>query len=136
MKWLLYPLQIISTRLLVISNSVLLCLDLSKDFDIVNYPILLSKLSHYTVNGSANRLFHFCQIKINLFHIMDSSHCLLLSHGVPQGSLLGPLFSYLYHILFKHRMKNIMLRETLLIYSLVTSMQNLPLSVNVFIQTN
>ena len=68
-------------------------LDFKKAFDTVNHDILLSKLAHYRIRGQANNWFHSYLtqrvqfISVNRFN--SQQH--LISHGVPQKSVLGPL---------------------------------------------
>ena len=68
-------------------------IDLKKAFDTVNYSILLRKLEHYGIRGIPLQLFHSClsnrkqYVSVNGF----SSDELIIIHGVPQGSVLGPL---------------------------------------------
>ena len=67
-------------------------LDFKKAFDTMNH-ILLSKLAHYGIRGQANNWFHSYLtqrvqfISVNRFN----SQLHLISHGVPQGSVLGTL---------------------------------------------
>jgi hypothetical protein len=77
--------------------------DLSKAFDCVNHRILLSKLEHYGIRGTFG-----AQIKSYLTeryqigavkdknNIINYSNWELVRHGVPQGSILGPLLFLLY----------------------------------------
>ena len=69
-------------------------LDLKKAFDTVNYNIiLLTKLEHYGIKGNANywlRSF-LTDRKQNTSVTEKDSNSQEITHGVPQGSVLGPL---------------------------------------------
>ena len=73
-------------------------LDLKKAFDSVNHEILLQKLYHYGFRGKMFKLLtsylseRYICVKID--GKVSSSR--LLDHGVPQGSILGPLLFLLY----------------------------------------
>ena len=75
-----------------------LFIDLKKAFDTVNHSILLKKLNHYGVRGEPLLL-----IQNYLSDRMQSvkldgccSEPVISSCGVPQGSILGPLFFLIY----------------------------------------
>ena len=72
--------------------------DLQKAFDTVDHEILLSKLSHYGIRGVANQWFRsYLSNRSQFVNISNSNSLLkLIKHGVPQGSVLGPLLFLLY----------------------------------------
>ena len=70
-----------------------LFLDLQKAFDTVSHDILLKKLYHYGVRGSAHRLLSSYLSGRKQFTKIGNSFSDIASiiWGVPQGSVLGPL---------------------------------------------
>ena len=72
--------------------------DFQKAFDTVNHSVLLAKLEHYGIRGTINKWFesylsnrkHFVTINGFDSDLHDANH------GVPQGSVLGPLFFLIY----------------------------------------
>ena len=79
-------------------SSYCIFLDFAKAFDTVNHEILLSKLDHYGVSGISNSLFR--SYLTNRTQQTEINGCLsdigVIKHGVPQGSVLGPLLFLLY----------------------------------------
>ena len=73
-------------------------LDLSKAFDTVDHCILLKKLEYYGIRGIANDWFqsYLSNRKQFVTFVSVSSEPQLMTRGVPQGSVLGPLLSLLY----------------------------------------
>ena len=73
-------------------------IDLRKAFDTVNHEILLSKLDHYGIRGTALLWFksYLYNRKQYVFHNGESSKQQFINCGVPQGSVLGPLLFLLY----------------------------------------
>ena len=73
-------------------------IDLEKAFDTVNNTILLDKLKYYDVRGIINTWFKsFLEHRFQYTNIKEcSSEKFLIAHGVPQGSVLGPLLFLLY----------------------------------------
>lgn len=75
-------------------DSALLSLcDLSKAFDIVSHDILLHKLRKYGISGTVlDSVTNFLNNRKQLVSINGASSKLKdMAHGVPQGSVLGPL---------------------------------------------
>ena len=74
-------------------------IDFSKAFDTIKHEILLSKLSHYGIRGIALELICDYLTNRKQFVFYDNncySQLSDISIGVPQGSVLGPLFFIIY----------------------------------------
>ena len=73
-------------------------LDLNKAFDTVDHKILLSKLKNYGISGNAYQWFEsYLENRTQICSINGSlSSKRILSCGVPQGTILGPLLFFLY----------------------------------------
>lgn len=77
--------------------------DLQKAFDCVNHNILLEKMTYYGITGTAHKLVHsyldgrYQRTKItDKYQNTSFSSWDLIKHGVPQGSVLGPLMFLIY----------------------------------------
>ena len=85
-------------------SSYCIFLDFAKAFDTVNHEILLSKLDHYGISGKSHDLFH--SYLSNRTQQTDIGGTLsdigIIKHGVPQGSVLGPLLFQLYSGIIKY----------------------------------
>ena len=75
-----------------------ICIDLSKAFDTLDHEILISKLNHYGITGTANKWFYSYLEKRKQFVTIDSvsSDTRIIKCGVLQDSILGPLLFILY----------------------------------------
>jgi hypothetical protein len=72
--------------------------DLQKPFECVNHNILLEKMEFYGISGMANKLMRsYLQNRYQRVTVRNNdsyrmfSKWKLVKHGVPQGSILGPL---------------------------------------------
>ena len=72
--------------------------DFQKAFDTVDHNILLDKLNRYGITGKTNEWFRsYLRDRKQFVSILGfESNQRSLSHGVPQGSVLGPLLFLLY----------------------------------------
>ena len=78
--------------------SLLLLLDYSKAFDVIEHPIMIAKLKHYGIKGTALKWFESYLSERKQFVTIDGtdSQPKNILHGVPQGSILGPLLFIIY----------------------------------------
>ena len=79
-------------------SSYCVFLDFAKAFDTVNHNILLHKLNHYGIKDKALSLFSSYLLNRTQMTEVNGkfSEEGLIRHGVPQGSVLGPLLFLLY----------------------------------------
>ena len=85
--------------------SVLVLLDLSAAFDTIDHNIILQRLEHQIgIKGTALSWFRsYLSDRSQFVHVIDESSInTTVSHGVPQGSVLGPIVLVLdqYYLLY------------------------------------
>ena len=86
-------------RLLDEKNYVIsISIDFTKAFDTVDHEILLYKLECYGIRGLVNYFFRSYLTNRRQYTVINGVNLDLrtVSYGVPQGSVLGPLFFLLY----------------------------------------
>ena len=77
---------------------LLMLLDMSAEFDTLNHTILLSRLREIGISGAALEWFtsyikyRFCNVKVG----SSTSTLRLITNGVPQCSVLGPILFNIY----------------------------------------
>ena len=84
-------------------------LDLSEAFDAINHKILITKLYHYGIRGNAHSWFARYLVNRHQYTKCGGakSNSQIIQHGMPQGSILGPLLFLIFINHFQNCFKNL-----------------------------
>ena len=95
--------------------SLLLLIDSSKAFDIVEHTILLRKLEHYVIRGLALRwITSYLKNRFQFVSLSRKNSSINhMRYGVAQGSILGPLL----FIIYINDLPNILNRTKFILYA-------------------